>query len=59
MKMLGPKTIQFFSQLKVFVDKGTFNFYSFNKINNFITIFFLTTIFLYATTICYTFYLVS
>ena len=34
-----------FSQLEIFVDKTTFNFHSFNKVNDFVTTQYTTAIF--------------
>ena len=50
METLGPKNNASFFQVESFVDKTTFNFHSFNKINDFVTT-------QYATTILYPFYL--
>ena len=50
MEKLWQKKVAIFCQLETFVDKTTFNFQSFNKINDFVTT-------RYPTTTFYLFYL--
>ena len=44
MEKLYPKKKSFF-QLEIFVDKTTFNFHSYNKVNDFVTTQYITPIF--------------